>query len=497
MSGKFAVSICLGLVIILLFPVLSSAAEAQGKRPNILFAIADDASWKHFSAYGCQFVRTPAFDRVAKEGVLFSNAFTPTSKCSPSRAALLTGRNPWQLEEAANHYGLFPKKFDVFPDLLEKQGYFVGFTGKGWGPGEWKQAGWSRNPCGPAFNRRKLKSPREHMAPNDYAGNFRDFLDQREKDQPFCFWYGGHEPHRGYVRGSGVAAGKKPSDATVPPYLPDEEIVRNDILDYGLEIEHFDDHLGKMLAILETAGELENTLIVVTSDNGMPFPRVKGHTYEDACHMPLAIRWGAKARGGRVVEDFVSLIDVAPTLLDAAGAGKHPEMTGQSLASILSSEKSGQVDPARDHVLLGRERCDVGRPNDAGYPVRAIRTKEFFYARNFAPERWPAGPPETGYTDIDDSPTKSLLVERKDQFFDLAIAKRGAEELYDVRSDPAGVKNLADDPKLVETKEALWAKLEAELREQKDPRILGQGEIFETYKSFAPRRRSWDAMMQK
>lgn len=497
MLRGFASSILPSLYLILLVPIFSSTTQAQTTRPNILFAIADDASWKHFGAYGCRFVRTPAFDRVAREGVLFTHAYTPTPKCSPSRAALLTGRNPWQLEEAANHYGLFPKKFDVFPDLLEKQGYFVGFTGKGWGPGEWKQAGRSRNPCGPAFNRRKVKSPRPDISANDYAGNLEEFLQQRPGDKPFCFWYGGHEPHRGYVRGSGVSAGRKLSDAVVPPYLPDDEIVRGDLLDYGLEIEHFDDHLGKMLAILEAAGELENTLIVITSDNGMPFPRVKGHIYEDACHMPLAIRWGAKAKGARVAEDFVSLIDIAPTFLEAAGLAKHPEMTGQSLMQILVSDKSGQVDPSRDHVLLGRERCDVGRPNDAGYPVRAIRTKEHFYARNFAPERWPAGPPETGYTDIDDSPTKSLLIERKDQFFDLAIAKRGAEELYDVRSDPACVKNLADDPKLAETKQALWAKLEAELREQNDPRILGQGQIFETYKSFAPRRRSWDAVMQK
>lgn len=482
--------------LLLLVPFLAHAAEPNATRPNILFAIADDASWQHMSAYGCRFVSTPHFDRVAEEGALFLNAFTPTPKCSPSRAAILTGRNPWQLEEAANHFGLFPKKFDVFPDLLESAGYFIGFTGKGWGPGEWKQAGWARNPAGPAFNRRKVSPPKPQLSGNDYAANFQDFLRQRPQDQPFCFWYGGHEPHRGYVQGSGIAAGKKLTDATVPPYLPDDPIVRSDLLDYGLEIQHFDAHLGRMLAILEAAGELQNTLIVVTSDNGMPFPRVKGHIYEDACHMPLAIRWGGKAKAGRTIEDFVSLIDLAPTFLEAAGIEKHPAMTGRSLIPILVSDKTGQVDPARDHVLLGRERCDVGRPNDAGFPVRAVRTRDFFYARNFAPERWPAGPPETGFTDIDNSPTKSLLVERKGKFFDLAVAKRGPEELYDLRSDPATVTNRADDPDLLEAKKTLAAKLDAALREQNDPRILGQGDLFEQYKSFAPRDRSWDSVTQ-
>src|SRR2546423_15478477 len=138
----------IGLIVVavaLLRVTFALAAEPATKRPNILLAIADDVSWAHMSAYGCRFVKTPAFDRVAREGVLFNNCFTPTPKCSPSRAALLSGRNPWQLEEAADHYGIFPGKLTVFPDLLESAGYVVGFTGKGWGPGDWRKGGRTRN----------------------------------------------------------------------------------------------------------------------------------------------------------------------------------------------------------------------------------------------------------------------------------------------------------------------------------------------------------------
>src|SRR5205823_4538966 len=177
-------------------------------------------------------------------GILFNNCFTPTPKCSPSRAAILTGKNPWQLEEAADHYGAFPSKFAVFPDLLERAGYFVGFTGKGWGPGNFKIGGFKRNPAGPIFEGATLDPPTPDISPKDYAANFDRFLRERPKGSPFYFWYGGHEPHRKYAAGSGLKAGKKLSDVVVPAYLPDTDVVRADLLDYALEIEWFDAQLG-------------------------------------------------------------------------------------------------------------------------------------------------------------------------------------------------------------------------------------------------------------
>ncbi|MBU4459357.1 MAG: sulfatase-like hydrolase/transferase, partial [Verrucomicrobia bacterium] len=194
----------------------AAAGAAEVSRPNILFVIFDDWGWPHAGAYGCSWVKTPNFDRVAREGVLFRNAFTSNPKCSPCRASILTGRNSWQLEEAVCHFGIFPSKFAVYPDLMERAGHAVGLTGKGWGPGDWKSTGFPRNPAGPEFQRRRLVPPASGIATCDYVANFEDFLGTRKPGQPFCFWMGFTEPHRGYELDSGIRAGKKPADVTVP-----------------------------------------------------------------------------------------------------------------------------------------------------------------------------------------------------------------------------------------------------------------------------------------
>ena len=470
-------------------------AQASGAaRPNILFALADDWGYGHAGAYGCAWVKTPAFDRVARDGVLFTHAFTPTGKCAPSRASILTGRNPWQLKAAANHWCYFPPEFKTYAEALEESGYFVGRTLKGWSPGVAKDAsGQERHMAGRPFNKRKLTPPAKGISNNDYAANFEDFLDAAPKGKPWSFWFGCVEPHRGYEYGSGVAkGGKKPSDIPrVPGFWPDNETVRNDLLDYAFEIEHFDTHLGRMLAALERRGLLDNTLVVVTGDNGMPFPRDKGQAYYDSNHLPLAVMWkGAIKTAGRKVDDYVSFIDLAPTFIEVAGlawdkTGMAPAQ-GRSLADILFSDKSGQVDSVRDHVLVGRERNDIGRPRDEGYPVRGIVKGERLYLHNFEPSRWPACNPETGYLDVDGSPTKTeVLLARNNPAakacWDACFGIRGAEELYDLRSDPDCLSNLAGQEMSRPLQDSLQSQLFSELRAQQDPRVLGSGKIFDEY----------------
>ncbi|MBM7569180.1 sulfatase family protein [Paenibacillus sacheonensis] len=469
------------------------------QRPNILVAIADDAS--HMSAYGHRFVHTPHFDRVAAEGIRFTQAFTTNPKCAPSRASLLTGRHTWELEEACNHFGLFNAKFAVYPTLLESAGYLVGYTGKGWGPGDWKRGGFARNPAGAEYNRRKLTPPdRTKISDKDYAANFDDFLNDRKDGQPFCFWYGGHEPHRAYEPGEGLRAGKRLEDVEVPAYLPDDPSVRGDLLDYAYELEWFDRQLGRMLARLEALGELDRTLVIVTSDNGMPFPRVKGQMYEQDFRLPLAVRWRDRVRGGRVVDDLISFVDLAPTILEAAGVPVPPEMAGAGLRGILESAGSGKVDPARRRVYMGKERHDVGTEGDVGYPVRCIRTDRYLYVRNFKPELWPAGNPETGFTNVDSSPTKSLILEQhargEDYYYALSFGKRPAEELYDIRRDPDCLCNLADDVSFAELKEALWRELADELARTGDPRMRGQGDVFDAYEYVGQGKHSWKAYVE-
>jgi len=466
-------------------------------RPNILFAISDDQSYPYASAYDTPGIKTPAFDRVAKSGVLFMNAICASPGCSPCRAAILTGRHTWELEQAGTHASSFPRKFGVYPEILTEAGYHVGYTGKGWGPGNWKVGGWKQNPAGPAYQKRKTKSP-PGMSNNDYAANFEDFLKARDDGErkPFCFWFGAYEPHRAYQRGTELDEATKALTMFVPPFLPDTTVVRTDILDYCREIEYQDQHLGRMLDLLEKRGELDNTLVIVTSDNGMPFPAAKANCYEYGIHAPLAVMWPKVTDGSRVVEDLIGFIDFAPTMLDAAGITPPKAMTGRSFLDVLKSKQSGQVDPERKASFSARERHSSSRYDNWTYPQRAVRTHTHLYIRNFKPNRWPAGDPagfrndRFGYYDIDGGPTKTFLYEHRDdgpfrKYFELATAKRPAEELFDIVTDPGCLNNLADNEDHQDDLLRLRTLLETELKATGDPRISGNGDVYEGYKRYS------------
>jgi N-sulfoglucosamine sulfohydrolase len=208
----------------------------NSERPNILFCIADDASYQHFGANGCGWISTPGFDRVAKDGILFTNAYTPNAKSAPSRACIITGRNSWQLEEAANHICNFPAHFKSFIEVLKEAGYFTGYTAKGWAPGNPGTVnGIPRELTGKAFNNNTTIPPTDGINKSDYAANFIDFLDEKPAGDPWFFWYGSTEPHRKYQYGSGVTLGGKNPGVIdkVPDFWPDNDTVRNDILDYA------------------------------------------------------------------------------------------------------------------------------------------------------------------------------------------------------------------------------------------------------------------------
>lgn len=484
-----------GLWSLLLLAALAVAPTfaAESRPPNILFAIADDWSL-HAGAYGTRWIRTPAFDRVARDGILFTNAYTPNAKCAPSRAALLTGRNSWQLKEAANHFCFFPAEFKTWCEALAEHGWTVGHTAKGWAPGVANDAhGRPRALTGRAFNARRAPPVAPGISPNNYAANFDDFLDAAPPGRPWAFWFGANEAHRRFDPGVGVRkGGRVPADIDrVPAFLPDNDTVRRDLLDYAFEVEHFDTHLGRMLDSLARRGLLADTLVVVTSDNGMSFPRVKSDAYEFSNHLPLAISWPAGIAGrGRIVDDYISFIDLAPTFIDLAGlpwsATGMADSPGRSLRNIFRAARSGRVDPSRDHVLIGKERHDIGRPGDVGYPIRGIVREGWLYLENHEPSRWPAGNPETGYLTVDASPTKTFILETRraagrDPFWTLCFGRRPAVELYDLRRDPDCVVNLADAPAAAAQRAALREQMHARLRAEGDPRLLGQGHIFDRY----------------
>jgi N-sulfoglucosamine sulfohydrolase len=399
--------------------------------------------------------------------MLFTNAFT-TPSCTPSRASLLTGKWPHQLEEGVHLKGFLKKKFANYVELLAGQGYATGLSKKGWGPGKYQLGEYQHNPAGPAYP------------------NFETFFGSRSRDKPFCFWLGSHDPHRPYEQGSGAKSGKSIADVKVPAFLPDNSVVRNDILDYYYEIERFDHEVGKILSILEAAGELENTLIVIAGDNGMPFPRAKANVYDAGTHIPLAISWPARIKPGQLCTDFVSFIDLAPTFLAAAGMQVPNEMTGKSLLPLMTG---GKDIAERDKMFVERERHAHARNGNVGYPSRGIRTKDFLYIRNFRPDRWPAGDPKLDngrFGDIDRSPTKEYLMAHKDDpaiapFFQWAFMKRPAEELYDLRVDPGQLTNIAGTKQYAAVRKKLSEQLNRWMKETNDPRLNNGGDYLEDY----------------
>ncbi|MDQ3651474.1 MAG: sulfatase [Acidobacteriota bacterium] len=491
---SFMAALGLYLSVLLFLTAPTYSTWQAGKRPNILFIIADDWSYPHAGSYGDKVVKTPNFDRVARQGALFTNSFCVSPSCTPSRAAVLTGQAVHRLEEGANLHGFLPKKFAVYPDLLEAAGYHVGYTRKGWAPGvlggtgrvqnsqvtatqvidsaKLEENGRTRNPAGPAYK------------------SFEEFFKGKPAAKPFCFWFGSSDPHRPYVKGSGLQSGMRLEDVQVSAFLPDTPEVRSDILDYYFEVQRLDREIGELLRLLEAAGQLDDTMVVITSDNGMPFPRAKANVHDGGSRMPLAIRWPAAVKGGQIIDDFVSHADFAPTFLEAAGLKPLEAMTGRSLIGLLKGGK--QKD--RDRVFLERERHANVRRGDLSYPVRAVRTSEFLYVRNLRPDRWPAGDPEMykavgPFGDVDASTTKELILNRRADkeiagYFRSAFEKRPAEELFNLRTDPAQLVNVAGEPRHAEAKKRLRAALDEWMKETADPRATSNDDRFDRYPYF-------------
>ena len=510
---------------------IATAASAADRRPNILFAFADD--WgRYASAYAKldgpgglnDVVRTPNFDRIAGEGVLFRSAFVSAPSCTPCRSALLSGQHFWKTGRASILRGaVWDGSNPAYPLLLRDKGYHLGETYKVWSPGtpvdapygaphhSYEMAGsrfnqFSQNVTAMVAQGRSIEAAKNALY-DEVRGNFDAFLADRKPGQPFCYWFGPTEVHRKWIKGSGKKLWGIDPDSLqgkMPPFLPDVPEVREDFADYLGEIQSFDAALGLFLEKLAAIGELDNTLIVVSGDHGPPgFPYGKCNLYDFGSRVSLAIR-GPGVSGGRVVDDLITLPDLAPTFLELGGAAIPAVMTGRSLVSLLRSTKSGQVEPSRDAVYIGRERhVENARADYMPYPQRAIRTHDFLYIINFRPDRWPLGDPyrldgpnpptveelteETRVTlpDEDAGPTKAWLVGMRNDpkwkaHFNWVYGKRPREELYDLKSDPHQTKNVAADPRFANARASLEKRLMDELKRTGDPRLVDNGKFYET-----------------
>jgi arylsulfatase A-like enzyme len=501
------------------------ADSGQAPRWNILFVFADD--WgRYASAYAKvdgrpslnDVVNTPHVDRLAREGVLFKNAFVNAPSCTPCRSSLLSGRYFFNTGRGAILNGaVWDSAIPSFPLLLRDAGYHIGKSYKVWSPG---------TPADAPFGGQAHAYEKAGRAPNNFSeeatariekgmtlaqareeilaqvrGNFDDFLAARKGAAPWLYFFGTTTTHRKWIKGSGKKLWGIEPDALkgkMPKFLPDVPEVREDVADYLGECQAVDAELGVLLKRLEETGELERTLIVASGDHGMPgVPAGKCNLYDHGVAVTLAIRVPG-VKGGRVVDDFVCLPDLAPTFMEVGGVRPPSGLYGRSLLALLQSGKSGQVDPTRTWAVTGRERhVNLAREGNRPYPMRSLRTADFVYVRNFEPDRWPMGAPyavtdktappldelenETriAFADMDASPTKAWLIAHRNDpqwkwHYEFAFGKRPAEELYDLRKDRDQVNNVAADPAYAEIKAQLAGQLMKTLTDAGDPRVTAQ-----------------------
>ena len=518
-------------------------------RPNIVFAFADD--WgRYASAYRNrpgegtihELIETPNFDRVAEEGALFLNAHVPAPSCTPCRSSILSGRYFWQTGLGAILAGArWDESIPSYPLILEEADYHIGYTYKVWTPGltehapyggertAYEAAGIRFNDFSEEATKRldtlSIADAKQELF-DEVRGNFDSFIAARPDETPFCYWWGPTNTHRTWERGSGKELwGLDPDDlkGRMPAFLPDVHEIREDFNDYLGECVAFDAGLGVLIERLEAIGELDNTLIVVSGDHGIPgFPRGKCNLYDFGTEVAMAVRWHGQVSPGRVVSDFVNLMDLAPTFLDAAGVDYPEGMTARSLTPLLKSSESGRIEEGRDFVVTGRERHMLAREGHLPYPQRAIRTDDFLYIHNFEPDRWPAGDPygldddDTAappweeiltnylvvYGDLDLGPTKAWMIYNRARedvkpLFELGFGKRPKEELYDLRNDPDYMVNVAYDDGYEHIRADLYSRLMAVLQEQDDPRVTESPPRFEFPPYGGPVPEEWHAENRK
>lgn len=480
----------------------TASAAVPAKRPNVVIFITDDESWLERSAYGWSKLPTPYFDRVAREGALFTRAYCSAPSCAPARAALLTGRNFWELEQGAFIQAWLPAKFPTLPELMEAAGYRTGFTGKGWGPGVLPESGRKRNPAGAAYNTVKRRPREEGLADIDYPANFAKFLDERKAGEPFWFWIGAQEPHAPWAKGNHAKLasefGVSQAAVPVPGFLPDTPGIRIARANMLYEMCRVDRDLGRVLALLEERGELANTLLIVTADNGTDILRAKTNLYDWGLHVPLAVMWPARMPPGRTVDDFVSFADLAPTILEAAGQPVPRAMSGRSALDVFLSDRSGRIDPQRSWVAGGLEWH--GEAETTSLAGRMIRDERYQYIVNYgatprqprvaAKERADSAFAQSRLTDderglVSAHPLHPQVAELAGYF----TAARPREELYDLKTDPWQTKNLATAPAHAATKARLKGQLEAYQLQTRDPRATGEMELFERTRRYVLNRK--------
>ncbi len=400
-------------------PSRNPLAKDKKNLPNIVWLLSEDTC-PDLACYGHPLVKTPNLDKLAGEGARFTNAFVTAPVCSASRSALMTGMYQTTIG-AHNHRShrndshMLPHPALLLLEYFRRAGYWrcncAGLNYKQAGKTDWNFVSMSRPFDGTDWSQRRTGQP--FFAQMNFSYTHRDF--RRDKRNPI-----------------------DPDKVTLPPYYPDHPLARRDWADYLESVQLLDTEIGVALQWLEKEGAAENTIIVYCGDNGQPHVRGKQWLYEEGIHIPLLIRWPGHIQPGTVVDDLVSAIDLAPTLLAMAGLDVPPHLPGRVL---IPAPKRRQ-----EYIFAARDRCDgtVDR-------IRCVRSKRYKYIRNYYPDR-----PYTqfnGYKKLQ-YPVLTLmqvlhkqgkLTPEQEQFM---APTRPPEELYDLQNDPHELRNLAGDPKL-------------------------------------------------
>lgn len=402
---------------------LFSPTLTAAERPNFIIIIGDDVGWNDVGPYGHPHVKTPNLDRMATAGMRFDAAFLTCSSCSPSRCSIMTGRYPHSTGAAELHMPL-PADQVVFAGLLKAAGYYTGAAGK-WHLGKPAEKNFDRIMGGGASG----------------CENWETMLRQRPQDQPFFFWFASFDAHRPYKEGT-IEEPHGREEIVVPPFLPDQPPVRDDLGMYYDEISRLDKYVGKVMALLAEQKILDNTFVLFMSDNGRPFPRSKTTVYDSGVKTPFIVQWPAGVKPGVTTASLVSSVDIAPTILQLAGVPNSPTFQGKSFAAILKDPQA----ETRDYVFSEHNWHDYQAFE------RSVRSKEFLYIYNALPQL--SGSPPA---DAVRSPTFETILKLEaagqlpeDQRGTL-VTPRPQEELYDVVKDPYQLHNLVDDPASAKT----------------------------------------------
>lgn len=441
---------------VLLFVLAVSLAAAD--RPNVLFILSDDHSYPYLSCYGDTNVRTPNLDRLASEGAKFRRFFTSAPQCVPSRAAYLSGRSP-VAARITRFSSPLPRDVITFPEVLKKEaGYYVGVVGRsyhldGSDKGDDEIGSFLRTGGYRTFKERfdVVEGGSDEQAVKQTAA----FLEGRPKERPFCLWVNFSDPHHAW--NAPASFRPDPASLKLPGHVPDLPAVREQYADYCAEVNRVDASLGRLLALLESAGLTKDTLVIFAGDNGQALPHGKGSLYDPGCNVPFLVRWPGVVAPGGDSSALLSGEDVGPTVLAAAGLKAAPGMTGISFLPLLK----GEVAKVRDHVFTergphGSAPVKVGMAN-SGYDLsRAVRSDRYKAIYNCTP--WlPYSPVDSAggpaWKSIQELHAKGgLSAGLAATYF---TTPRPVYEFYDLEKDPSELENLSGRPEVAEAERAL------------------------------------------